>query len=324
MTNWQTKVSIKKPPFPISLGSSFYSIGSCFSNHLQNSLSNNLFYVTPSPFGIEYNFISMSQGLSQVLSGNNYQLKDLIKTTTGYSTWAHHSQVTFQNQNELLLHLNKSLEQARLSLNEINYLIITPGTSYCYYLKDTSVAVNNCHKMPQTLFTRRSSSIEEIISSLAPCLDQIKNINKKVKFIFTLSPVKHLRDDPTENSYSKAICRCAIEELVKKFNENSYYFPSYEIMTDELRDYRFYDENMTHPSTEATQFIISKFFETFLNENDLNFIKEWIQITKFLQHKNDYPSITDYLNANPIQKNKILTLKSSKPHLNWAAFSKIF
>lgn len=324
MNSWQTAVSIKKPPFEIKLGSSFYMMGSCFSDHLKIALVNNLFRVSPSPFGIEYNPISMAQGLTRILNGKKYELNDIVQTGSSFTTWSHHSQVLFKNQNELLHEINNSLVTSFQDLKNAEYLMITLGTAFFYSLKNTLIAVNNCHKMPPSLFSRRAASVEEMVKALAPCLEKIKSENNKIKFIFTLSPVKHLRDDPTENSYSKALCRCSIEELIKLFIENSYYFPAYEIMTDELRDYRFYDSSMTHPSAEAAQFIISKFFEVFLDGQGRKFQKEWLQVLKFLQHRSHQVNLEDYLNENLNQKNKILALQKEYPSLNWSNFSAIF
>lgn len=324
MNQWQTEVKIKKPNFQIPLGSSFYVIGSCFSDHLKNSLSNHLFYVAPSPYGIEYNPVSIGQGLTRILNRQLFQPADIISTSNGFTTWSHHSKKNNSNQELLLQELNHQLNEAFLKIQNADFLVITPGTAYCYYYKQNQLPVNNCHKMPQNLFIRKPCSIEEIVNAIAPNLKKIITLNQKVKFIFTLSPVKHLRDDPTENSYSKALCRCGIEELIKCFSSNSYYFPAYEIMTDELRDYRFYDRSMTHPSEESAEFIISKFYQTFLADKDLDFIKEWTHSLKFLNHRNTSKSINDYLNENIEQKNKILAIKNRFPHLNWAPFSHIF
>lgn len=324
MNRWQTEVIIKKPSFQIPIGSSFYIIGSCFSDHLKNSLINHLFHVTPSPFGIEYNPVSIGQGLDRILNQQFFQPIDIISTSSGFTTWLHHSKKNDSNQELLLQELNHQLKEAFIKIQNADFLVITPGTAFCYYLKEGQLPVNNCHKMPQNLFIRKPCSVEDIVNAIAPCLKKIKTINQRVRFIFSLSPVKHLRDDPTENSFSKALCRCGIEELVKIFPKISYYFPAYEIMTDELRDYRFYDRSMTHPTEEAAEFIISKFYGAFLADKDLDFIKEWAQILKFINHKNSTKTIIDYLNENNEQKSKILAIKSRLPHLNWSAFSHIF
>lgn len=317
MNPWQTEIPIKKPPFPITLGKSFYVIGSCFSDHIKTALSNNLFSVTASPFGTEYNFLSMAHGLSRILSEEQYDSKDVIQTTKGFTTWSHHSQISFENQTDLLKEVNHHLAESLTNLSKTDYLIITPGTAYCYFSKESSMVVNNCHKMPANLFSRRPCTVEEMVKAIAPSLEKLKSLNQRIKFIFTLSPVKHLRDDPTENSYSKSLCRCSIEELINIFRENSYYFPAYEIMTDELRDYRFYDKSMTHPSLEAVEFIINKFFDIFLDLKGQEFFKEWKPVLKFLQHRRSQPDFEIFLNENLTQKNKILTLQGKFPQLNW-------
>ena len=324
MSLWQTEVLIKKPPFQLSLGSSFYLIGSCFSTHIKIFLEKKLFNVTPSPFGIEYNPICMAQGLNKILFEKPFALADIIHPDTGFTTWFHHRKINYQDQNELLSQLNNQLKESLQTLNQVDCLMITMGTAFCYYLKDTSFAVNNCHKMPPHLFTRKACTVEEIVAALAPCLRQLKSANKNIKFIFTLSPVKHLRDDPTENSYSKALCRCSIEVLMELFKENSYYFPAFELMTDELRDYRFYDSSLTHPSPDAIQFIATKFIDNLIDSHGQEFLKEWNPIIKFLNHKIENTPLKSYLDANQAQKNKILALQKKYPMVFWPSFLKYF
>jgi hypothetical protein len=324
MNRWQTEVLIKKPPFFINLNSSFYLIGSCFSEHIQKALSKNLFSVSSSPFGIEYNPISMAKGLTRILDQKPFLLEEVIHTSSGHSTWYHHSKFNQSNSQELLTQINKNLKSSLDEIKKCDFICITLGTAFYYYLNDSQMPVNNCHKMPTHLFSRKSATIEKILNEFGVCLENIKSINPKVNFIFTLSPVKHLRDDPTENSYSKAICRCAIEELVLKFKENSFYFPAYEILQDELRDYRYYDSNMTHPSLEAVQFIISKFFESILTPSGKDFLKEWTPILKYLEHKPENSTSTTYQNSLQIINNKILNLKTRFPQIDWQNFSTKF
>lgn len=324
MNRWQTEVPIKKPPFSINSDSSIYLIGSCFSEHIQKALTKNLFNVSSSPYGIEYNPISMAQGLSRILNQKEFLAEEVINTSSGYSTWFHHSKFNHSNSQELLVQINKSLKTSLDEIKKCNFMCITLGTAFYYSLSDSQLPVNNCHKMPSQLFNRRAATLIEISDELGACLENIKNINPNIKFIFTLSPVKHLRDDPTENSYSKAICRCAIEDLVARFKENSFYFPAYEILQDELRDYRYYDSNMTHPSQEAIQFIISKFFESILSSSGKEFIKEWSPILKFLEHKSEASSSVAYQNSLYSVNNKILTIKSKFPQISWQNFPTIF
>lgn len=324
MNRWQTEVSIQKPPFLINTNSSFYFIGSCFSEHIQKNLTQNLFDVNGSPFGIEYNPISISQNLKRILNQNLFDKEEIIQTSNGYSTWHHHSKYNHSNDQEFIKENNQNLKMALQKMTHADFLCITLGTAFCYYLKDSQTPVNNCHKMPPSLFSRKPSSVLEIANQLASCLDKIISINPKIKFIFTLSPVKHLRDNPTENSYSKALCRCAIEELILKFNNNSFYFPAYEILNDELRDYRFYDSDMMHPSKQTTQYIAEKFLETMLDHQSKEFIKEWAPIQKFLEHNPDNPLSPSYQNALTSINNKILTLKSKFPQLHWNNFKPKF
>ena len=154
-------------------------------------------------------------------------------------------------------------------------------------------------------------------------INRLLEYNPHLQIIFTISPVRHLREGVIDNNRSKAVLIQAVHDVTNN-NEAVYYFPAYEIMTDELRDYRFYDRSMTHPSEEAVQFIISKFFATFLETKYISFQKEWAQMIKFLNHKNNDSDLKSYLDANLTQKNKILSLRSTYTHLNWAPFSQIF
>lgn len=324
MNRWQTEVLVKKPPFLVNAKSSIYFIGSCFSEHIQKALTLNLFNVTTSPFGIEYNPISMSHGLTRILNQKMFTLDETFQTSRGYSTWFHHSKFSHPNSEELLEKTNQNLRSAYSEIKNSEFMCITLGTAFCYYLSESQLPVNNCHKMPSQLFFRKPATSIEIANKLGDCLEKIHTLNPKIKFIFTLSPVKHLRDDPTENSYSKALCRCAIEEMILKFKENSFYFPAYEILNDELRDYRFYDSDMTHPSRESVQHITAKFFESILDHHCKEFTKEWAPILKFLDHKPENTTSNSYQNALHSINNKILTLKSKYPQFCWQNFKPNF
>lgn len=324
MTTWQTTIPISKPPFAIALGGKFYNLGSCFSTHLNKALQENLFNVYSSPYGIEYNMVSMAQGLNRILNQNQFTEEEVIKTSLGYTTYQHHKLQTKTSPEELLQNLNNENPSHLQALLHADFLCLTPGTAFVYFKKSSDNPVNNCHKMPSSHFERRLCSIDETTQTFLPILTKLKRINQKLKFILSLSPVKHLRDDATENSLSKSICRICLEEIKNHFKEDAYYFPSFEIVTDELRDYRFYDESMTHPSEATTKYIIERFFQSCLDAKAKTFYTSWQSILKFLNHKPYEPSSQEHKKSLELYKERISTLKTEYPQINWANFEKLF
>ena len=194
------------------------------------------------------------------------------------------SKISYSSKEEIIQQLNKTSISTNKSLKSSTHIIITLGTSSVYRLKESGLAVANCHKVPQVKFQKELLSITEIIESIAVMISLIKEINPTTNFIFTVSPVRHIKDGFIENQQSKAHLITALHQVIKS-HENSFYFPSYEIMMDELRDYRFYKEDMIHPNKTAINYIWGKFMDTWFSEETKSTMKEIDEIQKGVLHR---------------------------------------
>jgi len=291
-SNFRTELFIKPSAAKISLSSKIFSIGSCFADVMGNRLAKNKFNVSTNPFGIIFNPVSI-QNIFQIIKNKkkyNYQNNDIDKTIfierdENFFHYDFHSQITAPSANELQDLINKKITDAYFFLSNIDFVIITLGTSFVYKHLQTDNYVANCHKMPSNLFKKELLSIEKINFSLNTLIENIKDINSNCKIIFTVSPVRHIKDTIELNQVSKSMLRIACNEAVEKNTDVVSYFPSYELMIDDLRDYRFYKEDMIHPNEVAEDYIWNKFAESYFGEDTHIFLKKWNAIEKLLNHK---------------------------------------
>ena len=195
-----------------------------------------------------------------------------------------HSDLSSMDKEELLTNANKQLQTVGNQLSETAIIIYTFGTAIVYEWKETGEIVANCHKVPQNKFNRRFLEIDEIIHAFKVNYNLLKNMNKQVRFILTVSPVRHQKESFEQNNVSKSLLRIACEKIVSEY-ANVDYFPAFEIMMDELRDYRFYAEDMLHPNTIATEYIWQKFQEVYFDEGLKQFIRKWEKVRKALAHR---------------------------------------
>ena len=266
----------------ISYHDKIVTIGSCFSQVIGERLLNNKFEVLVNPFGTIFNPISIFRLLQQPID------KSIIDgTIENKGAWFNHhvhSSINATSKELLNLKLNDHLNQFALSIKNATTLIITLGTAFVYKQKSTNELVANCHKIPSDFFTKSLLSTEDIVVSFGTVYAQLKKQSPGLEIILTVSPVRHTKDTLELNSLSKSILRLACHEISQQFSD-VLYFPSYELMMDDLRDYRFYKEDMIHPSEVAEEYIWNKFSELYFNTSTNEIIKEWSSVSKALQHK---------------------------------------
>ncbi|MDO4770861.1 GSCFA domain-containing protein [Porphyromonas sp.] len=258
--------------------------GSCFSSELTRHLSDNLFDVIPSPFGIMYNPASIAKGLRRVIDGTPFEEGDLfVQNETWYSNM-HHGDYASEDKELALARINGELSRLHRAFRDINVWVFTFGTSYVYEeSRAPHEVVNNCHRRPAKDFHRRRLSIDEIVEQWEPLLHHLLDMGGEV--IFTVSPICHYRDGAHESRLSKAVLLLAIDELQRRFPSVKY-FPSYEIMTDELRDYRFYGEDLSHPSPIAVKYIMERFTEACINPKTTKGpLVHWEKLRKRMSHR---------------------------------------
>ena len=281
----QTQIPIKKEgKNPISYQSKIVLLGSCFSENIGNKLDYFKFQSTQNPFGILFHPKAIEKLVTNAISEKIYTEKDLIFQNERWHCLDAHSSLSSPDKNELLSSLNATINSTKKELTAASHLIITLGTSWIYRFLKTDAIVANCHKIPQKEFLKELLTVDEITKSLETIISHIKSINKNITILFTVSPVRHLKDGFVENMQSKSHLISGIHKVVNSKN-NIQYFPSYEILMDELRDYRFYAEDMIHPNKTAINYIWEKFITTWFSEDSKNTMQEVESIQKGISHR---------------------------------------
>ncbi len=291
--NLQTQIKLPDYPFTISHQDKVLSFGSCFSENIGDKLKEHKFDVLVNPYGILFNPISVCTAINECLENKSYLEADLNNNKEIHFSFNHHSRFAGLNKAEVLESINSSISQANSYLSDANVVVLTFGTAWVYRLKETNQVVANCYKLPNTLFNKELLSINEIVAEVSDSINKLRSVNPSVKIITTISPVRHWKDGVVENQHSKATLHLALKELNEGF-EDSYYFPSYEIMMDELRDYRFYGDDMLHPSELAIDYIWEKFGDSFFDTNTKELNKRISKLNKEKNHKPLNPESADF------------------------------
>ena len=282
-----------KPPFqPVKYGERILLIGSCFTEHIGNALSELKFGVLQNPHGILFGPDSVCRALHSYAAGYQYKEDALFYLNECWNSWDHHSRFSSRDKLSALDNINTSVSQAHEFLLKADWVVITLGSSFTYILTDEADkatasagdSVANCHRAPQNWFIKKMMATTSIIQSLNKSLDELLEINPRLKFIFTISPVRHIRDGVVENNRSKARLISAVQEIVENRPE-SYYFPAYELLIDVLRDYRFYDIDLVHPNYAATEFVLEKFVQHCVEPSAASLMKEVRKLVTARKHR---------------------------------------
>ncbi|WP_418587066.1 GSCFA domain-containing protein [Phocaeicola sp.] len=281
---FRTKVELPVGQGEIRHSDSISLWGSCFAENIGKLLSDNKFDCDVNPFGVLYNPLSIAKSMSILLDGKTYHEKDLRFDKGIWYSLMHHSSFSSTNQSECLEKINLRIVKGREMLGKARWIIFTWGTARVYEWKETGEIVGNCHKLPDRLFTRRLLGVEEVVSVFGSLLKKIHLINPDAQFLFTVSPIRHAKDGMHGNQLNKAVLLLAIEKLCREI-PSCHYFPSYEIMLDELRDYRFYADDMLHPTPLAVNYIWECFCSSFFTADTLRIMKDWQEIRKALEHR---------------------------------------
>ena len=291
----QTQIPlIKESRNLINYNSKIVLLGSCFSENIGNQLDYYKFQTTQNPFGILFHPIAIENLITNAINEKKYTENDVFFNNEQYHSFDTHSSLSANNERDFLDNLNSSIKSTRKTLEESSHIIITLGTSWVYRYIESDQIVANCHKVPQKKFLKEILSVDTISESLENIILLIKSINKNASILFTVSPVRHIKDGFIENSQSKSHLITAIHQVIDKRKYN-YYFPSYEIMMDELRDYRFYAEDMIHPNKTTINYIWEKFMSTWFDVSANSTMKEIDIIQKGMLHKPFNPNSEKHL-----------------------------
>lgn len=291
---FSTRISVLKPPFTFSYADPVVLIGSCFAENIGKKLEEGKFPVDINPFGILYNPACVARAVRMLLRPERYTERDLFERDGLYHSFDHHSRFSAMSEAACLVGINERLAHSADWFANATRLIVTFGTAYVYRLKDGGRIVSNCHKLPEDRFERSRLSVGEVVGEWRELLLSVWERNPGLKVLFTVSPVRHWKDGAHANQLSKSVLLLAIEALQAEFPKQTAYFPSYELMMDELRDYRFYADDMLHPSPLAVEYIWERFVETGLSPASVSLLKEWREIQKALNHKPFRPESEAY------------------------------
>lgn len=309
-----TKIPIQKSQYPITYNSKIFALGSCFAENMSEKFNYFKFQNTTNPFGIIFNPVSIEKLVNHIVNKIEFTEKDIFFHNDLWHCYEVHSQLSNPNKEEFLTTLNALISSTNEQLNSATHIIITHGTSWVYRNSESNEIVANCHKVPQKQFTKELLSIETIEKSIQSTIKLIQELNPNCNFIFTVSPVRHIKDGFVENQRSKAHLISAIHSYSL---QPTTYFPSYEIMMDELRDYRFYAEDMLHPNQTAIDYIWIKFFENFVDEKEFVTMNQVCEIQRALKHRPFNPNSESHQKFLENLKEKMNTLASKYPNLQF-------
>ncbi|MEM7109030.1 MAG: GSCFA domain-containing protein [Bacteroidota bacterium] len=281
---FRTEISIPASTITIDHRSQIMTIGSCFSDRMGQYLLDHKFRALANPFGVVFNPVSIFQLLENAIDLKPPDPTGYVQSDGLFKHLDFHSDFNGHNVLEVEQSIVSVVEKVHSFLKDADVLIITLGTAIVYEYLKTSQIVANCHKIPQKEFKKSRVSSTSIYEAFQKLYQSLSSFNDGLQIIYTVSPVRHIKDTLIENGSSKSILRCSCDVLTESFDQVSY-FPSYEIMLDDLRDYRFYKEDMLHPNITAERYIWNKFAETYFTEKSLSSIKEWQKLRKAIDHK---------------------------------------
>ncbi|KUJ62212.1 GSCFA domain-containing protein [Flavobacteriaceae bacterium CRH] len=316
---FRTLIPLSKTNNPIDYTSKVLSFGSCFAENMADKFDYFKFQNETNPFGIIFNPVSIEKIIERTVLEEWYTEKDIFFYNERWHSFETHSDLSNSDRQELLETLNKAIEVTKKQLKQATHIIITYGTSWIYRNIENNDIVANCHKVPQKQFLKELLPVDVIQKSIQNTIDLIQAINPKINFIFTISPVRHIKDGFTENQLSKSHLFAGLESNLKSKinNPKSEYFPSYEIMMDELRDYRFYAEDMLHPNQVAIDYIWSRFSENYISENSISTMQEVDEIQKSLRHRSFNPESEQHQKFLAKLQQKIAVIGEKHLHIKF-------
>jgi hypothetical protein len=313
-----TEIEISEFPYKMDYSKSMMLFGSCFSENIGQKLIDLKFQVDMNPFGILYNPESIAGSLKLLLKDHTFTEEDLFFDQGLWNSFYHHSRFSDVDREVVLEKINSRIKLSAEFLKTADFLVITFGTAWVYELINTGQIVSNCHKIPAKHFNRFRLGVNEISETYHHVLEELWKFNPNLKIIFTVSPIRHWKDGAVENQISKSTLLLAIDRLIIGLaDRDCKYFPSYEIMMDELRDYRFYAEDMIHLSPVATDYIFDRFCKFMISKESLNLAGNVMKIRKSLMHRPVNLTSMEYEKFLLLNLDKIDKLTLSFPYLNF-------
>ena len=330
------RLALEIPPFPqrINHRQRLFLSGSCFTEHIARQLADNKFATFENPHGILFNPVSIASSVVSCIEQKVYKEDDLFYYNELWNSWDHHSRFSHPDKQTALHQINTTLQSAHTFLKQADWLILTLGSAFVYEFAEkpsplytaknrNNDIVANCHKVPADRFRKKLLTTEEVFTVLDNLRYRLMLFNPSVKVIYTISPVRHARDGLVENNKSKAVLIQAVHHMVEKF-DNHFYFPAYELVIDDLRDYRFYAEDMVHPNYLATQYVWEKFTDCCIDPCCYSLMKEMEKINIALKHRAFNPASEAHRQFLSSYLTKVQALQEQYPYLDFTAELKHF
>ncbi len=314
--DFRTIIQIPRSDIPVTHSSRILLLGSCFSAHMGHQLLQHKFRVEMNPFGILYNPFSISRAISRLLKAVPFSETDLVYHNGLYHSLMHHGEFSDPNMQKCLQKIGDRFERAAGEIRRITLFFITFGTARAYRWGESGDIVGNCHQIPADRFIPVRLSVDEIVEEWRAVIASVTKENPHTRFLFTVSPVRHWKDGAHENQLNKSILHLAIDALQQYFPDEVRYFPAYELLVDELRDYRFYGHDMMHPSSQATAYIWERFSETFFPEETRRINGEWIQIRSGLDHRPLHPESASFSAFKTALSHKLELFAARHPEIS--------
>lgn len=314
--DFRTKIEITRQEPQINHMTKMMLFGSCFSENIGGKLKDYKFDVDVNPFGILYNPLSILSNIERLIEKRNFEDDDIVEHNGIYQSFMHHGDFSDVNKSLCLSKIRTSFDKACEAVMKTDVFLFTFGTAYIFRLKETNEVVANCHKFPAATFERERLTVEQIVDKWSGLIDKLLENNPNVRMIFTVSPIRHWKDGAHENNVSKAILHLAIDNLKLKYPKSVIYFPAYEIVMDELRDYRFYANDMMHPSAVAVEYIWERFGDAFLSEQTIGIGNEWRRIRQAMEHRPINPNSESHRVFLKQTLSKLIEYDNKYPFIN--------
>jgi hypothetical protein len=321
--DFRTEVNIPPSENRISHDSGILFMGSCFTENIGFLMQELRFRVDLNPFGINYNPSSLSRNLWALLNTKLYTKKELHEANGRWFSFDHHSQFPDADPGACLDQINERIKSSRDRLSGTGYLLITWGTAWVYVLKESANVVSNCHKLPSDKFSRHLLSVNQVVDTYTKLFAGLRTQVPQLKIILTVSPVRHWKDGPVLNSVSKSTLLLAAHRLTEMFSYCEY-FPAYEIAMDDLRDYRYYADDLVHPNQQMIRYIWEKFSDTYFDENTKKLMGEIGKLNAARNHRPFDPSSKQYQQFCRKQLEKVRRLEKDIPGLDLAELAAFF
>ena len=316
MSDFRTSLNIGTSDFKINHEQAILSMGSCFATHMASRLEGLKFNTLLNPYGILFNAVSIAQSLERILENTAFAESELIQHNGLWHSFAHHGHFSGTDKASVLEGINTSLQQANTFLQKTDVLICTLGTAFVFEWKEKTQIVANCHKLPNEQFDRKQLSVDRIIKELSTIFKRLHEKYPHLNIILTLSPVRHIRDGLIENQRSKATLALAIEALEKQ-EVYVHYFPAYELLLDDLRDYRFYKADMIHPNEIAIDYIWEQFKFVYFDATTTELSVQFHKLAQAVAHKPLHPLSTAHQQFVQKQLQKIAQFEQDYPQLSF-------